>query len=338
MQIEEKEFIKFLTINQALSDNSVETYAKNFRVLKRWIDDNSLELNHTTLVSFLYEKRHEEKLKNSTVNSFRQTIVHLDKYCKINGFSSGFSDDIKHLPKIKPEVIFLSHEEEDRLLSVHIEYKKRNGFDCGDLDFKYSTLIWFYLVTGCRYNEAASLQIKNLDIGNGKALLLNTKNRETRYIYFYGPIREALNKLVVGRNEDELVFTNSKNTKIGDGIINDDLKRRATLAGITKHIHIHTLRHTYATLMYRETRDIALVKELLGHKDIRVTIETYVHLIDDDLKTGSRKHPLMRRYQDKTERLHEALETFRKLGFKEEDGFIYEAGIKNHELKIKISY
>lgn len=338
MQIEEIEFKKFLTINQALAENSVKTYIKNFRILKKWIEDNNLELNHTTLVSFLFEKRSEEKLKNSTVNSFRQTIIHLDKYSKLNGLSYGFSDDIKHLPKIKPEVIFLSQEEEDKLLSVHINYKKRNGFDCENLDFKYLTLIWFYLITGSRYNEAASLKIKNLDIGNGKAMLVNTKNRETRYIYFDGPIKESLNRLVIGRDENDLVFTNSKGTKVGDGIINDDLKRRAVLAGITKHVHIHTLRHTFATLMYKETRDIALVSRLLGHKDIRVTIETYVHLVDDDLKIGSRKHPLIRRYADKKERIFEAVEAIKRLDFREEDGFTCINIIDNNTLKIKISF
>ena len=53
---------------------------------------------------------------------------------------------------------------------------------------------------------------------------------------------------------------------------------------------VHTLRHTFATMMYQETHDIRLVQELLGHKSI-VSTQIYTHF-DDEIKKAVERNPL----------------------------------------------
>lgn len=69
----------------------------------------------------------------------------------------------------------MSEIELEQLLSTNVEYKNRNGKDNSNLDDKYLTLTEFLAITGCRFDEAASLQIKRLDIENGKAYLVQPK-------------------------------------------------------------------------------------------------------------------------------------------------------------------
>ena len=61
------------------------------------------------------------------------------------------------------------------------------------------------------------------------------------------------------------------------------MKRYAVKAGIPKDVHPHTLRHTFATDLYRQTKDIRLVQKALGHADVSTTM-IYVHLVDEDLE------------------------------------------------------
>src|SRR6266700_499406 len=99
MQIEEKEFKKFLTITKGLSKNSIRTYTNRFLVIKRWLHDNELKLTADTAVDFLFEKKDEQELSNAAVNTYRQALIHIDAYCKSHSLSHGFTEGLKNLPK-----------------------------------------------------------------------------------------------------------------------------------------------------------------------------------------------------------------------------------------------
>lgn len=63
------------------------------------------------------------------------------------------------------------------------------------------------------------------------------------------------------------------------------IKRYSKKAGIDKNIHPHTLRHTFATDYYRQTKDIENLKRILGHTDIKTT-DIYITLSNIDVENG----------------------------------------------------
>src|SRR5690554_5462563 len=60
------------------------------------------------------------------------------------------------------------------------------------------------------------------------------------------------------------------------------LKKMAKAAGIKRKVHMHMLRHSFATHLLEEGRDVRYVQELLGHKSIKTT-ERYTHVVSDAL-------------------------------------------------------
>ena len=60
------------------------------------------------------------------------------------------------------------------------------------------------------------------------------------------------------------------------------VKNVAIKAGLEKNIHLHTLRHSFATDLLRNNINIVYAKELLGHASIQVTM-TYAHVVNEDL-------------------------------------------------------
>ena len=56
------------------------------------------------------------------------------------------------------------------------------------------------------------------------------------------------------------------------------LKRLAAKAGITKRVHLHGFRHTFASQLRRARTDVAVISKLLGHKSIAVTVRYLDHV------------------------------------------------------------
>lgn len=336
MQISEQDFVQYLTIKKKLAPKTVDTYRIRFLVVRRWLVKNSAELTKHTFESFLYELK-EKNLSNAALNTYIQTIKHLEGFCKDRDLPTGFSDGIESMPKTQPEIYPLTPEEVERLLCTHNEYKNRNGVNCDDLDKKYLALTTFLAITGCRFDEAVSLKVKRLDIEGGRAFLVNTKNKQNRYIFFNGDIKNVLKELINGKSDEDLVFTNSKGQHIHPGDFNTDLRVRAVKAGITKRVHAHLLRHSFATQLYKNTHDITLVATILGHKDIKTTNDTYVHLDTEFLQRAVQRHPLMRKYVEPQEIIRELKELIETYKLNEDERFSFELSERNNQLSLEIS-
>lgn len=337
MKIDERDFIQFLTIKRKLAGNSIRTYSGRLRIIKKWLFSNNAELTKQSVENFLYEKKEKEKLSNAAVNTYIQTLNHIESYSRDRGLPAGFMDGIEGLPKTQSEIIPLSTEEIDALLNTHLEYKNRNGVNCDNLDFKYLTLTAFIVFTGLRYEEAASLQVKRLDIENGRATIVNTKNKHNRFVFIHhDPLKKALRDLAKGRSPEDLVFTNSKNQHVHAGDFNYDLQLRAQKAGITKHVHAHLLRHSFATELQKATHDIAGIATILGHKDIKTTYESYVHLDTETLQRFTQKFPLLRKYIKPIDVLKDVKLTVDGYKLDDDERFSYNASIGEKGLEIKI--
>ena len=85
--------------------------------------------------------------------------------------------------------------------------------------------------------------------------------------------------------ESKLLFTTLGGKKINDRYLRAMVKRRVKKAGVTKDVHPHTLRHTFATDLYRDTKNIKLVQKALGHAALSNTM-IYTHIHDEELESA----------------------------------------------------
>jgi len=83
--------------------------------------------------------------------------------------------------------------------------------------------------------------------------------------------------------DPEYVFTTLKGTPVKNRYVQSMVKRYSEKAGIKKNISPHTLRHTFATDLYRETKNIRIVQKALGHSDLSTTM-IYTHIVDDEME------------------------------------------------------
>lgn len=91
----------------------------------------------------------------------------------------------------------------------------------------------------------------------------------------------------------DLLFSALDGKRINYRYLREMEKRRARKAGITTDVHPHTLRHTLATDLYRDTRNIRLVQKALGHSDLSTTM-VYTHVYDQELESAMKSFRVRR--------------------------------------------
>lgn len=333
MQINEQDFLSFLTTKQGLADNSIRLCRTRIGVINKWLGDKELTKENVEKF-FLWKK--EQGLKNSSLSSYRFVFLQLKEYRIDRGLSSGFLDGFKPFKKIKPNIIIFTQEEIERILNTSLTYGKFEGKDCSFLDFRYRTLSTFLAHTGCRISEALNLRINKVDISAGKVTFINTKTNENRTNYFTEPLKTNLTKLVEGRNPEDYVFINARNHQMNDQDYSEDLKRRAVAARVTKRTFPHNFRHSYITHMLEAGVPITEVATLVGHKDIQTTYSTYMHLADKTLQRAAMRHPMVRKNVDTREIIRELKEAIEGFHLNNDKRFMFSLSEEDNQLNFKI--
>ena len=173
--------------------------------------------------------------------------------------------------------VFLSKFEQDQLLTVfNIKYmcSQRNR-----------TLCLFLLKTGLRVSEVIELKWQNVNLLTGQVIVLNGKGGKDRIVYISEKTIEVLTKWKERQFSEwgkaQNVFTNRYCCKLTDGDIREMLFKYSKKAKIEKKVTPHVLRHSFATELLRESKNIRLVQKALGHTSLSTTM-IYTHIVDDD--------------------------------------------------------
>ena len=155
------------------------------------------------------------------------------------------------------------------------------------------------LCTGIRVSECVGLDIDDVDFKNN-GIKIHRKGGAEVIVYFGEEVRNALLEYMVERQkitaEDgstNALFLSLQNKRISVRSVENLVKKYAKLVTSLKHITPHKLRSTYGTSLYRETGDIYLVADVLGHKDVNTTRKHYAAL-DDDRRRSAAKYVKLR--------------------------------------------
>ena len=143
------------------------------------------------------------------------------------------------------------------------------------------------LNAGLRASEVLGLTWANLDLQTGKLMVRRGKGDKDRQLWINDDVLALLRSWRGEVPPSRLCFPTLKGTRIYDAQLREMVKRRGRKAGIAKDVHPHMLRHTYATELYRQSKDIRLVQKALGHASLATTM-IYTHIVDDDMEAAMR--------------------------------------------------
>lgn len=156
-------------------------------------------------------------------------------------------------------------------------------------------LLTLLLGTGVRISECIGLDIKDLDFDNDRMKVVRKGGYEA-FVYFGDEVREALlNYLEIRKSQEtkegheDALFLSGQMRRLTVRAAENLVKKYAQKCIPLKHITPHKLRSTYGTALYRETGDIYLVADVLGHKDVNTTRKHYAALEDERRRSARDK-------------------------------------------------
>ncbi len=204
------------------------------------------------------------------------------------------------MPKIREkEIIRLEDDEAADVLdqlnnNATFSSDRQNNYNNNNTKLRDNAIITLLLGTGIRVSELVGLNIDDVDFVNN-TFTVTRKGEKRSILYFSEDIAIALNdyldyrEKLIEKHPDadrEALFLSLQRKRIGVRAVEQLVKKYAVAVTPLKKITPHKLRSTYGTALYRATKDIYVVAEVLGHKDINTTKRHYAAISEDIKKSA----------------------------------------------------
>ena len=268
------------------------------------LDIMDITLSHLDLITVSDLEEYMEYLKYR-FNDQNQEIVNKERGImrKISSLKSFYNyyyrkEKIKNnpaalveLPKLHEKEIIRLDIDEVALLLDEVEAgenltEKQKKFH-EKTKIRDLALLTLLLGTGIRVSECVGLNIQDIDFKNG-GIRIHRKGGKEVTVYFGSEVEQALydyleerEHITAEKGHEDAVFLSLQRKRINVRSVENLVKKYAKIVTPLKKITPHKLRSTYGTNLYRETGDIYLVADVLGHSDVNTTKRHYAALEDE---------------------------------------------------------
>lgn len=286
------QFLEYVEIEKGLSLRTVRNYdhylTKFFEFAKIG-DAGDIDENKLREFRLFLNRQSGMKVRGQTAASMKKNTqnYHLIalrsflKYMMKRGVSTMSPDKIELAKTAQRSLDLMSHTELERLLSAP------KGADISALRDK--AILELFFSTGLRLAELASLN-RDLDLTKDE-FSIRGKGEKVRVVFLSDEAKSAIKAyLKLRKDMDDAMFIQFGKNKNAKGemrltprSIERLVKKYAIIAGISKKVTPHTLRHSYATDLLQNGADIRSVQMMLGHANIATT-QIYTHVTDTQLK------------------------------------------------------
>lgn len=247
---------------RGFSVSTIETYISCVRVFANHFGRSPLMISKHEIESFFHFLRQENK-SDSTIHLYYTSLRY---FYHLNNLD----DRLPHLTfkRIRNRVpVILSQERVMTMLD-----------SCRSL--KYKTLFSLAYASGLRTSELRNLTPRDIDFDRKQVYVRNSKNKRSRYSVLGNRTIDLLKTyLNVYKPHSFLFFNEQDSTKrVHRDAISREFKKLLTRNGIDTHdVHLHTLRHCFATHLMENGTSIFHLMHLLGHASI-YTAMVYLHM------------------------------------------------------------
>ena len=196
----------------------------------------------------------------------------------------------KEIIRLEPnEVAILLDQVEagTKLTNKELEYHKKTKL-------RDVALLTLLLGTGIRVSECVGIDIPDINFDEG-ALKIRRKGGYETVLYFGEEVETALldyleerENIIPAEGHENALFLSLQNRRMAVRSVENLVKKYASRVTSLKKITPHKLRSTYGTNLYKETGDIYLVADVLGHKDVNTTRKHYAAIEQDSRRRAAK--------------------------------------------------
>lgn len=285
------DYVESLEVEGGRSAKTAENYKLYLERFVEFTNDTTVGKISTEMVRKYrlwlnrYENEHGDGLSTITQSYHLIALRGFLKYLSDRNIESLSADKIK-LPKVsRKQVTFLHFDEVARLLDV-VPLDEETGLrDRAILELLFSS--------GLRVSELVNLNRGHINTKR-REFMVRGKGQKDRPVFISKAAAERVDEYLASRldNLPPLFLSYSRNNissqsgdyrRLTSRSIQRMINKYAKLAGITKHVSPHTMRHSFATDLLMNGADLRSVQSMLGHSNISTT-QVYTHVTDEHLR------------------------------------------------------
>lgn len=290
------DFLEYLEIEQNRSQKTIQNYDHYLTRLVDFAGDIKVEEIDAELIRKwrLWLNRlgtnTSEELGKTTMNYHLIALRSFLKFCAKRNIPALTADKIELARTRRKQVTFLSEDEVERL------------FEQPDLDsitgVRDRAILELLFSSGLRVSELVGLDKDHINLKR-REFMVRGKGQKDRPIFispeaakwvqhYLDKRQDATKPLFVRYSGTKKVDRTGNFHRLTARSVQRLVARYALLAGITKHVSPHTLRHSFATDLLMNGADLRSVQALLGHSNIATT-QIYTHVTDPHLRSVHEK-------------------------------------------------
>jgi integrase/recombinase XerC len=261
------------------SERTRQAYLRDLAKLRCWpdADMNIASITPDTLAHFLADGNSESK-SALTVNRTKTALRVFFRFLTDAGYlSENPARLIRSTPTDRKVPSYLSQDEAKRLLKAI----PKSDDPIARRDHAMFSLL---LGTGIRLGSLVALNLDDVNLAEG-TVTIKAKGGREQTVFLNASLCRLINRYLRthGAGDGIPLFSSRNGGRLGPRQVQLRLKHWIGVAGITKPLSVHCLRHSFATRLYSLSGDLHLVQRALGHRHITTT-EIYVKVEDKALR------------------------------------------------------
>ncbi len=286
-----EQFLEYLELEQNRSAKTIQNYSHYLTRLSDFAGEVMLsDINEELIRKWrMWLNRlgtnTSDEMAKVTQNYHLIALRSFLRFCAKRGWDVMPADKIELARTKRPQVTFLSEEELGRL-AAQPDTATVNGL-------RDRAIIELLFSSGLRISELVGLDRDHINLKR-REFMVRGKGQKDRPIFISseaaGWISNYLDKrqdntkpLFIRYSGSKKVDLSGNYSRLTARSVQRLVSRYAKLAGITKHVSPHTLRHSFATDLLMNGADLRSVQAMLGHSNIATT-QIYTHVTDPHLK------------------------------------------------------
>lgn len=291
-----EDFLEYLEIEQNRSQKTINNYRHYLTRLEDFAGDIKVnEIDAEMVRKFrLWLNRlgtnTSDELEKTTQNYHLIALRSFLRFCSKRDITSLPPDKIELARTVRKQVTFLNPEELGRLFAK-VDISTLGGLrDRAILELLFSS--------GLRVSELVGLDREHINLKR-REFMVRGKGQKDRPIFISQDAADWIERYLAKRTDlssplfiryggSKKVDQSGNFNRLTARSIQRMVAKTALLAGITKRVSPHTLRHSYATDLLMNGADLRSVQALLGHSNIATT-QIYTHVTDPHLKSVHEK-------------------------------------------------
>ena len=286
-------FCDRLWLEDGLAQNTLSAYRRDLSAFASWLHEKNghgLSQAVSSDIDAYLAHRFAGHTKPRTAARYTASLRRFYRFLARENLISNDPTQFLDTPKLpRPLPKVLSESEVEALLAAPDIETPAGLRDRAMIETLYAT--------GLRVSELVGLKLLNLDL-NAAVLRVTGKGGKDRLVpmgeealHWLSRYLKVSRPAMLNQKKCAEVFVTPRGTGMTRQAFWHLLKRRARMAGISKPLSPHTLRHAFATHLLAHGADLRAVQMLLGHADISTT-QIYTHVARERLKQlHSRHHP-----------------------------------------------